>query len=351
MSDNLAANSGGRTSLDRAAHETTLFISVDLVDSTKFKKNHPTRWARVFRAFNKTLPRDLATHWSRLFRNARRGEFLRPTASADGDQPDDHSELVKWIDNIEDPGSSEHQLILIPPLAWKMMGDEIVFTKSIRHPAELVLTVLAVRSFLRDQREFRPLSTYFPGDEDIELPPLPVKGTIWMASSYKFDHKHDGGGDPAARNITSMFGPDESAVSKEYLGPDIDEGFRICGYAQKDYLTLTAHVLAWLLHYYSVVDESLEFSIEQGDELKGLSTSVNYPRLYLRSFKPGSGARNSFELYEMLTVGKVKSDKKRLQKFILEFIRDNLDELGTPMIMGLDGKDHTLEIGAAEQRP
>lgn len=158
---------------------TLIFFSADIVDSTKFKESVPDldetpAWFDAFEAFFRELPL----------------VFMGQVATAFAE--------VEDLPNIR---------------VWKVFGDEIVFRVHSRSADDALRLTEAFQ---------RTLVTY--GSRFLERWPLQIRGCIWAA---RFPGRNIEFG------IPEMAAGDGSAdgAYADFLGPDVDLGFRLAHHA------------------------------------------------------------------------------------------------------------------------
>ena len=207
--------------------KTLMFFSVDLAGSTDFKgslntKHHKPVWLDSFEAFFRELPL----------------VFMGQIAVAFQD-----SELTPEID------------------VWKIIGDEIVFRAEPKSADEGIRLLKAFYCCIvaYDQRLF-------------DRWPLRLKGTCWAARFPK-------------RNIEiaipEMAGPGDvsGATYVDFLGPDVDIGFRISQHAPIGGVIISlnlAEAIAPLSEEYY-----LRFHFAGKSNLKGVFSGRPYPLLLI----------------------------------------------------------------------
>lgn len=168
-----------------------LFLSVDMAGSTEFKARFTGQgsggWLDIFQTFFANFP---------LMFAGRIGlEFL--------DDPDANPAIA----------------------VWKVMGDEVIFTAEPASAEELTAILVAL---LRTMKAYE--------DRHFEALPLRLKATAWLA-------------DFAGPNIEIEV-PELSSgegVHLDYIGPDIDLGFRISKFSRPASMTLSLDVLELVL--------------------------------------------------------------------------------------------------------
>ena len=196
-----------------------LFLSVDMVGSTQFKARFTGQgsqgWLETFRAFFCNFALMLAGQVG--------FEFI-------------DSECTPAID------------------VWKAMGDEVIF---VAEPASAEEAVSILRALLRTMTLYE--RKYF------ERLPLRLKGTAWLAEfgeqNIELDIAELSGGD-GARHI-------------DYIGPDVDLGFRLSKFARASSLVVSLDLVEQLLGAENV--DSLSMHLLGAQELKGVMFGHPYP--------------------------------------------------------------------------
>lgn len=199
-----------------------LFLSVDMVGSTEFKARFTGQgsegWLGIFQTFFTSFP---------LMAAGQIGiEFLEDDATPAID-------------------------------VWKVMGDEVVFVAQPGSPEELTSILLALLRTMQmyEERHFQQL-------------PLRLKGTAWLAD---FD----------GHNIEIEIPELSSGTGAhlDYIGPDIDLGFRISKFAKPGSLVISLDVLEVVLGARNAGKAALYL---MGKEpLKGVMFGRPYPIVWM----------------------------------------------------------------------
>jgi len=199
-----------------------LFLSVDMVGSTEFKARFTGQgsegWLGIFQTFFTSFP---------LMAAGQIGiEFLEDDATPAID-------------------------------VWKVMGDEVVFVAQPGGPEELTSILLALLRTMQmyEERHFQQL-------------PLRLKGTAWLAD---FD----------GHNIEIEIPELSSGTGAhlDYIGPDIDLGFRISKFAKPGSLVISLDVLEVVLGARNAGKAALYL---MGKEpLKGVMFGRPYPIVWM----------------------------------------------------------------------
>ncbi|PZQ21222.1 MAG: hypothetical protein DI569_12720 [Sphingopyxis macrogoltabida] len=199
-----------------------LFLSVDMVGSTQFKARFTGQgsqgWLEIFRAFFSNFPLMLAGQVG-----------------------------FEFIDDDRTPSID----------IWKAMGDEVIFTAE---PQDADEAVSILRALIRAM-------TLYEGKYFDRLP-LRLKGTAWLVEfgeqNIELDIAELAAGD-GARHI-------------DYIGPDVDLGFRLSKYARPSSLVISLDLLEQLLGADNA--GGLAFHLVGRDELKGVMFGRPYPVIW-----------------------------------------------------------------------
>jgi hypothetical protein len=138
---------------------------------------------------------------------------------------------------------------------WKVIGDEIVFMGHPKTPREAQLLTIAF---------YRTVISY---DRKIfERWPLRIKGCCWAAQLS---------GRNRAIEIPEMFGASSDQVYVDYLGPDVDTGFRVASCGGRGQVIVSSN----LVHVLAGLDntEGVRFHYAGRKVLKGVYDGRPYP--------------------------------------------------------------------------
>lgn len=193
-----------------------LFFSFDLVNSTVFKTEHPSLWSSVFTCF--------------------------------------YNEVLKNLE-VEEYKTSEDNSGCIRKL-WKLIGDEVLIYVHLTEEEQLYAQINNVGKTLEGLMEkiAQKVEEKTRGSKDeksdcevhcqdvkkVILSTLAIKTAAWIAECKDESDNH-------ATNI--IYCPKVSTTSNDridFLGREIDEGFRIAKFAVKDKIILSP-LLAWLI--------------------------------------------------------------------------------------------------------
>lgn len=202
-----------------------LFLSVDMVGSTQFKARFTGQgsqgWLDTFRTFFTHFPLMLAGQIGFAF--------------------------------LDDEGATPAVDV------WKVMGDEVIFVAQ-PETAEELGTLL--RALLATMRLYER--------NHLEALPLRLKGTAWLA---------DFAGSNIELDIPEL-SSGEAGGHLDYIGPDIDMGFRISKYARPSSLVLSFDVVDIVLGAANRAD--VAFYLVGNEELKGVLFGRPYPIIWMR---------------------------------------------------------------------
>lgn len=195
-----------------------LFMSVDLQNSTIFKKN----------SYKNGVPEN--AEWAWVFE-----DFYRDFSDIF------HTELNDYVD-------------LQIPSIWKCLGDEIIFQVEITDSADVVKYVLSFRSAIESYNEKAKCG---------RNKPLQSQGTVW------------GAGFPI-RNHCIEIPCSNNEKQKDFIGLDIDIGFRISKYSKPERLVISLPV-AYILSLHNCEN------IRYYDEINAKGVDAEYPIFWLLS--------------------------------------------------------------------
>jgi hypothetical protein len=203
-----------------------LFLSVDIAGSTLFKSSGGARLAQG------------EAHWLPLFRTF----FTNVPLMLEGEIG------LAFIDDDHAPAVD----------VWKVLGDELIFSVKLTRRAEVARILLAL---LRTIRAFE--------EEHLAHLPLRLKGAAWVAAfpypniEVEIPELSSGNG---GRHI-------------DYIGPDIDLGFRIGKFARPNCLVVSVDLVELLL---AAEDETICLTIVSREVLKGVAFERPYPVIWMR---------------------------------------------------------------------
>lgn len=209
----------------KQVHRLYLFYSFDLVNSTYYK----------------SIDRD----WNTLFSH--------------------------FFDIVHEAASKQSAHIEV----WKYVGDEVLLYQEVRSPEDVLLAVpFAFETMMRTQ-------TMLHNIQELCKTVLDIRATLWAALVKKKESRGvEDASQPRAKNIMFDLAKDNGKSEIDFLGQDVDIGFRISKYGARDKLVLSAN-LAYLIS--SLMNDSELDSIDtEGvceDVKDGLSLNVSDIRL------------------------------------------------------------------------
>jgi NUDIX domain len=200
-----------------------IFFSFDLVNSTQFKASYPAEWPVVVMRFYELITNELITRISSA-------------------------------------------------IVWKFVGDEVLFFKQVINEEDLLLALPAAHAALLATMEV--LHKASPSSREL----LAIKGTVWIAEAQPIQPSDAKSIKTTSRNIIVEPGRSPSWMSRDFLGPDIDAGFRISRFALRRRLVVSAE-LACLLYRKRAICTGIEkqLKIVSFQILKGVWTDRHYP--------------------------------------------------------------------------
>jgi hypothetical protein len=216
-------------------------------------------------------------------------------------------------------GKQDDEFSLHCPKIWKTVGDEIIFCVrviSIEHIA------CCVSSFQRALEEY---GRSLDGDKVA----LDVKGSGWTGSFPTQNisleiHSAGRGTTEEDEYITEDFerGADKEPHLYDFLGRDIDAGFRVARAASADRLVVSAE-LGYLLAEAAIGGLFVgRFEYGGRDRLKGVINDRPYPMVFVDTER--NGKRRQIKTREAFLTGQTEVQALPLK----EFLHDFLDEAG-----------------------
>lgn len=208
-----------------------LFISIDMVGSTQFKAQHGFSgggaggWLDTFRTFFTNLP---------LMVEGQLG--------------------FAFLEREETPAVD----------IWKVMGDELLFMAEPKSADEALFILRAVLKAMKlfEQQHYEKL-------------PLRLKGTAWLA---RFGEENI---ELEVPELTTGEGPPHV----DYIGPDLDLGFRITKFARPALLALSLDLVEALMD--SEEAGEIDFYRVGAEPLKGVMFGRPYPVVWMPDAETG----------------------------------------------------------------
>ena len=241
-------------SAERKEHDGVyMFFSFDLENSTKFKTIFPDKWG--------TLLEEFYNRAKKIFKEL----------------------IIRENKNHISEGKFSKLKV------WKLIGDEILFYKKIHYFEELFYNIKAVYYTL-DQlyNELCEKGDFLDKGKSIIKSNIDIKASVWIGECKDNDTENC----VNKIYINALSNEDELVLSTnktkslgechniiDFLGPDIDEGFRIGKYCSKRKVTISAK-LAYLIYYVTFIKEDrLLFTDLDKEQIKNSFKIVFYCQL------------------------------------------------------------------------
>jgi hypothetical protein len=191
-----------------------IFFSFDLVNSTGYKSQNENTWLGIFEYFYKLIHDNMVNH------NDERSARL-----------------------------------------WKFAGDEVLLYREIK-------TIEEVAAAIRDTYRVLHLSIEALKDyskENNNKGLLSVKACVWCAEAIQQEREGTNSSEssPVVRNRV-IIPPMSNNNAKDFLGPDIDAGFRVSKWAARERLVVSAD-LAYLILLQHEYQSDHSFWLRYGD--------------------------------------------------------------------------------------
>jgi len=304
-----------------------LFLSVDLTGSTAFKAKYANEreplepypiWLNRTRNFYRVFPQVLTRHF---------GEFTAVLAGAK-----DYKDM--------------------PPQVWKTVGDEIIFC----------IRIVCLEHLACCMRAFtKALSTYGAAINK-QQSELDVKGSAWVASFpapnvtivsasriNTMEPSNKVGGQLSEAEETRA---DRLPGEYDFLGKQIDTGFRISRFAQVHELAISVD-LAWLLTLLRERDlVDFRFTYRGKEILKGVIGSVPYPIITVQTER--SVRRRELDELERTVANTDFAKHIELRNYLHKFMEEHEVEIPIISLHGIKYDKDKLpkcffELGTAWQ--
>lgn len=216
--------------------------------------------------------------------------------------------LIAWEKAKADSNSKEAFYGPAPEL-WKTVGDEVLFVKLITDHRQLVITMHCWQEALNRMKFF------LKG----ESPALDVKSTCWTAG-FPYRNREvvldqnmevvlDQNMDSSKGRIEDYYqesgkllnthykNTNKSKISIDFIGPSIDTGFRLSGYATGRKMVVSVDI-AYIISMTQFDGElkRLDFFYDGSIALKGVFGGSNYPLFWLDMSSPDSLSKREDKL-------------------------------------------------------
>lgn len=211
------------------------------------------------------------------------------------------------------------------PVLWKTLGDEMVFVAQITNHRQVAMhltrfndTIAAYREVIKD------------ADRKLDL-----KGAAWLA------------GFPVGNTMLKLrHGTDGAPELEDYVGPSIDNGFRLSRHASPRKFVLSVETALMLTGTAHAAASKPKVFLERGEELKGVLGGRPYPKLWIEV--PYRSNEKFHQLEEELIDPPSKHDGDKIFEYCTLFIKEYGSPLFQPFIEG-DTDFGTLPDGYEKQ--
>ncbi|MBE6048600.1 MAG: NUDIX hydrolase [Clostridium sp.] len=280
-----------------------MFFSFDLENSTKFKNTFKDKWSKLILLFYERI--------KKIFRSKIECEQKKYT----------HNQMSEI--NV-----------------WKIVGDEILFYKKVEQPQELFYNIKAMFYTMNEfYDEIYEMDSFKEKNKTIIKPNIDIKGSVWIA---KCEEKKNGQYNYIYINaLTSnqdsnvILGQHQSQI--DFLGPDIDEGFRIGKYCSKRKVTVSVN-LAYILYELSERDDDIFSDLDKKDisslfrivsyeKLKGIWEGRLYPIIFYTHIWDNVDNLFNYEDYLKNDIVKNYEDLKSKEKYNIHYLKKILNDL------------------------
>lgn len=195
-----------------------------------------------------------------------------------------------FLKNLEDQFNS---VIPEKPEIWKSLGDELIFTVPINNHEEARKFVIAFSNSV-----FK-----YPMNNELTL-----KGTAWIA------------GFPVINAIISSdYNEDKKNI--DYIGPQIDIGFRLCKFATNLKFIISVELLLIIT---KTTSSELNIFLDEPESLKGVLGNKPYPIIWIKNLDSSDNNLN-----KLLNRYEITVNSNKLWDYCKEFI----EKAGKPFMV------------------
>lgn len=268
-----------------------LFLSVDLAGSTAYKNvteaesANPLAWVEAFQDFYRRFPKTFEESYRSLSKDKKRQL--------------DEEEINKGC-----------------PKFWKRVGDEILFCCRLYSLCHLGLCIDAFIKTLQDYAV------------KVENKNLSVKGNAWIASfpvpNVIVRLEHDAEPDYLPGEDVERQA-DEKPHIFDFLGKEIDAGFRIAKNSSPDELTVSpalAFLLCLTVSLKNVTGYGRSIRLKEMQAFKGVAENEPYPVLVLDTC-PYFGKSQFKKLERKLLSIPEQADNDNLREYLKAYLREH----------------------------
>lgn len=288
-----------------------VFISFDLSNSTLFKTRHADLWSRFITIFYECVLSEFGV-------GRYKGKMEKGT-----------------YDGLEEIAERTGGFKL-----WKLVGDEVLLYHKIVSKDELYNTILFTdnrKNLLIEKTISELLSRDNASNGNLDKESymhlyrkyFDVKTTMWLGSCTSDVTKVNKDA-PNVLHDTSVQNNEDTPypTQVDFLGPDIDEGFRLCGFAEKRRMIVSPKLAYLLLNAYKEDADKLNilninFKIVNYTSIKGVWEQRPYPIIMFCQSQNGKGAslkawKDNFEYDSFKDSFLYENIEKYNEKFLQE---------------------------------
>jgi hypothetical protein len=208
---------------------------------------------------------------------------------------------------------------LEPPLLWKALGDELIFVVELKHLRQAALYVESFADALRQAA----INWARPPH------PLRFKGTAWLAGFPLINAE-------VPLDLPVIGTPGEAAPLPDFVGPQIDTGFRLKDHATPRKVVLSAE-LAYLLLSAESPCPDLYFDGDQ--PLKGILRGRPYPLIWIDSDKGSADGKPTLNQKKDILLGRRAADKEALRSYLDSWLQETGGLITKPFITNDESAD------------
>lgn len=219
--------------------EVILFFSYDIVNSSSFKIKHPQNWASIITDIIKQIKEEIAS-----------------------------SNSITQLHNAH---------------LWRILGDELIFTIAITSLDQINEIIVEIYSVLQNLISHLHDGSFFPNSKKEsnfnlnDVKELSLQASAWIALINIAQNAALSN----SENIKTEYMVTDDYTLTEYLGNDIDAGFRISKYTKRSRLVVSFELATLLQSQYNHIrDNNSQLIILDYVQLKGIWNERLYPIIW-----------------------------------------------------------------------
>lgn len=298
-----------------------LFLSVDLVGSTAFKQSNQSAFKVEEKVSRETIGEPWFSPIAQFYKEVERLFALQ------------------WQAYTEKFSATHGWPTGDPPELWKSAGDELLYVKVLSDHREALACIVCWKDAIDEYRGI--LQTQYPS--------LDLKCTAWIAGfpvintevvfrkSVQSERLLDDD-DPIYVNMKFLHdfheNPRDPNLTKDFIGPSIDTGFRLCGLSTPRKFIVSIDLALMLVHALrakpvNTDSHGLKIHYQGRIPLKGVLRGKDYPVFWI-----DMAPESSLEIIEDKLLSVTHKNTDDIKDFCEEFFQSHAGSMIIPYILG-----------------